>query len=205
MAAATTPKIPENPQIFTLPDTGISAAQLRSIEMLLTGMSVTQIAQKIGIDRKTLYEWRKNPVFQAEYNRRMMEASEAMDQRLRRLSDKAVDVVEKHLSEGSLQAATALLKLVAAMPKQKLSTNPQILLRNDVERNVLEYFRQRPFEEKRLGSICATGPLAESCVDIYEFYTRKYGIQNTSEFDVYIDEMDESARNEKAKVKVKAP
>ena len=55
MPAASTPKIPENPQIFTLPDTGISAAQLRAIEMLLTGMPVTKIAQKMGIDRKTLY------------------------------------------------------------------------------------------------------------------------------------------------------
>ena len=201
MSAASTPKIPETPRVFTLPDTGISAAQLRAIEMLLTGMPVTKIAQRLGIDRKTLYEWRKNPVFQAEYNRRRLEASDAMDQRLRRLSDKAVDVVEKHLDEGSLQAATALLKLAATMPKPKLSTNPQIILRNDIERNVFEYFRQRPFEEKRLGSISANGPLAESCVDIYEFYTKKYGIQTTSEFDVYIDEMDESAQNEKAKVR----
>ena len=201
MSAASTPKIPETPRVFTLPDTGISAPQLRAVEMLLTGMPVTKIAQRLGIDRKTLYEWRKNPVFQAEYNRRRLEASDAMDQRLRRLSDKAVDVVEKHLDEGSLQAATALLKLAATMPKPKLSTNPQIILRNDIERNVFEYFRQRPFEEKRLGSISANGPLAESCVDIYEFYTKKYGIQTTSEFDVYIDEMDESAQNEKAKVR----
>ena len=203
MSAATTPKIPENPQVFSLPDTGISTSQFRAIEMLLTGIPVTKVAQKLGIDRKTLYEWRKNPVFQAEYNRRRLEASDAMDQRLRRLSDKAVDVVEKHLNEGSLQAATALLKLVATMPKPKLSTNPQIILRNDIERNVFEYFRQRPFEEKRLGSISATGPLAESCVDIYEFYAKKYGIQTTSEFDTYIDEMDESAQNEKAKAKVR--
>ena len=203
MAAAPTPKTPENPQIFTFPDTGISAAQLRAVEMLLTGMPVTKVAQKLGIDRKTLYDWRKNPVFQAEYNRRRLEASDAMDQRLRRLSEKAVDVVEKHLNEGNLQAATALLKLVATMPKPKLSTNPQLILKKDIEQNVYEYFRQRPFEEKRLGSISANGPLAESCVDIYEFYAKKYGIQNASEFDVYIDEMDENAQNEKTKAKVR--
>ena len=194
MSAATTPKIPENPQVFSLPDTGISTSQFRAIEMLLTGMPVTKIAQKLDIDRKTLYEWRKNPVFQAEYNRRRMEASDAMDQRLRRLSEKAVDVVEKHLDEGSLQAATVLLKLAATMPKPKLSTNPQLILKKDIEQNVFEYFRQRPFEEKRLGPINANGPLAESCADIYEHYAKKYGIQTASEFDIYLDEMNESAQ-----------
>ena len=138
MPVTPTPKIPETPQVFTLPDTGISAAQLRAIEMLLTGMPVTKIAQKLSIDRKTLYEWRKNPVFQAEYNRRMMEASEAMDQRLRRLSEKAIDVVEKHLDEGSLQAATALLKLAATMPKPKLEVDPQKILKRKVEDDYLD-------------------------------------------------------------------
>ena len=68
MAAATTPKMPENAQVFAIPDTGITAAQFRAIEMLLAGVSVTKVAQKLGIARRTLFDWRKNPVFQAELN-----------------------------------------------------------------------------------------------------------------------------------------
>ena len=177
MAAASTPKIPENPQIFTLPDTGISAAQLRAIEMLLTGMPVTKIAQKMGIDRKTLYDWRKNPVFQAEYNRRRLEASDAMDQRLRRLSEKAVDVVEKHLNEGNLQAATALLKLVATMPKPALEVDPHKILKRMVEQDFLDFCYEMPFERERLGKIdYKNGSAYDSCAPVYEFLARKHGI-----------------------------
>ena len=177
MAAASTPKIPETPQVFTLPDTGISASQLRAMELLLAGMTVTKVAQKLGIDRKTLYEWRKNPVFQAELNRRMIEASDAMGQRLRRLSEKAVDVVEKHLNEGSLQAATALLKLVATMPKPALEVDPHKILKRMVEQDFLDFCYEMPFERERLGKIdYKNGSAYDSCAPVYEFLARKHGI-----------------------------
>ena len=195
MAAASTPKIPENPQIFTLPDTGISAAQLRAIEMLLTGMPVTKIAQKMGIDRKTLYDWRKNPVFQAEYNRRRLEASDAMDQRLRRLSEKAVDVVEKHLNEGSLQAATALLKLAAAMPKPKLEVDPHKILKGMIEQDFLDFCYEMPFERERLGKIdYKKGSAYDTCSPIYEYLARKHGIYMDTAMEGHIAGMAEAKR-----------
>ena len=193
MSATPAPKIPENPQVFTLPDTGISAPQLRAIEMLLSGMPVTQIAQKMGIDRKTLYEWRKNPVFQAEYNRRRMEASDAMDQRLRRLSDKAVDIVEKHLSEGSLQAATALLKLVAAMPRPALEADPHKILKGMIEQDFLDFCYEMPFERERLGKIdYKKGSAYDTCSPIYEYLARKHGIYMDTAMEGHIAGMSEA-------------
>ena len=189
MTAENAPKMPENAQIFEIPDPGISAAQLRAIEMLLSGVPVTKAARQLGIARRTLFDWRKNPVFQAELNRRTMEASEAMDQRLRRLSEKAADVVEKHLNEGNLQAATALLRLAAARPRPTMETEPQQILKHTIEQEAQKYLLNRPFDDKRIGPLSMKGQFADFCGDMYDYLVRKYGIERASAFAEILDEM----------------
>ena len=193
MAAVTTPKIPENPQVFTLPEAGISAVQFRAIELLLAGVPVTKAAQQLRIDRKTLFQWRKNPVFQSELNRRMLEGMDAMDQRLRRLSEKAADVVEKHLNDGNLQAATALLKLAATMPKPALEVDPHKILKRSVEQDYLDFSNELPFERERLGKIdFKKGSAYDVCAPVYEFLARKNGIYMDTELEGHFAEMAEA-------------
>ena len=193
MSAVTTPKMPENAQVLTLPEAGISAAQFRAIELLLAGLSVTKVAQKLGIARRTLFDWRKNPVFQAELNRRMLEAMDAMDQRIRRLSEKAADVVEKHLNDGNLQAATALLKLAATMAKPALEVDPHKILKRSVEQDYLDFSNELPFERERLGKIdFKNGSAYDVCAPVYEFLARKHGIYMDTEIEGHFAEMAEA-------------
>lgn len=177
-----TPKIPEMPQKQDV--TVLTSVQIRAIEMLFLGQSTTYTAAKLGVDRKTLYTWRKNPHFRAELNRRRQEALEAVHQRLRSLSEKAVDVIEQHLDEGSLNAATALLKIVATLPKPDIETSPQTLLKRQSEESLWNYWHRQPFAEKRFGRYTMNNSMfTEFCDDIHTHELRRFGIEFESDVD----------------------
>ena len=89
----------------------LTDAQAQSIHLLQTGMSVTEVAKKVGKDRATLYRWRDNPWYMAELNKLRAERRESDSSRIERLQSMALMVVEAQLREGSLNAALSILKL----------------------------------------------------------------------------------------------
>lgn len=184
LTVAHSPKSPGTPQNKKADGEQLSALQHRAIELLLAGQSSTATSAMIGIDRKTLYQWRKNPHFQAEFNRCQGEALEASNQRLRRLSDKAISVIERHLEEGSLKAATALLKIVSAMAPPDTETNPQTILKRQSEEALWAYWHRQPFAEKQFGRYSLNNnSFTGFCDEIYDFEARRYGIAFESEVD----------------------
>lgn len=188
LTVAHSPKIPGNPQNKKADGEHLSAVQHRAIELLLAGQSSTATSAMIGIDRKTLYQWRKNPHFQAEFNRCQGEAMEASGQRLRLLSDTAISVIERHLEEGSLKAATALLKLVAAMAPPDTETNPQTLLKRQSEEALWAYWHRQPFAEKRFGRHSLNNAMfTEFCDEIHDHELRRFGIEFQSDVDGVMD------------------
>src|SRR5579872_2922637 len=46
----------DNPEYF--PDLGLSATQLRAVELTVQGFSDTRIAQEIGVHRRTVWRWK---------------------------------------------------------------------------------------------------------------------------------------------------
>ena len=47
----------------------ISPKQLRAIELLLAGMSDSEVAEKLNVNRSTIFRWKKDdPLFIATYN-----------------------------------------------------------------------------------------------------------------------------------------
>ena len=184
MLSVVAPKSPSKPQQIELPHQALAPEKLRAIELLLLGESVTDTVRKLGIDRKTLYRWRKSPQFQAETNRRQKELMESTQQRLRRLSVKAVEVIEKHLDSGDLKAATALLKIVSAMAPPDTETNPQTLLKRQSEQALWAYWHRQPFAEKQFGHYSLNNnSFTGFCDEIYDFEARRYGIAYESEVD----------------------
>lgn len=177
------PKSPEMPQMEPSAQ-ALPPEQLQAIDLMLLGESVTDTVRKLRIDRKTLYRWRQNPLFRAEFNRRQAESVEASSQRLRSLSEKAIGVIERHLDNGDLKAATALLKIVAAMPPPDTETNPQTLLKRQSEEALWAYWHRTPFAEKRFGRHSLHNDLFTGfCDDIHEHELRKYGLEFGSEVD----------------------
>jgi transposase-like protein len=51
---------------FSTPDKELTEIQLRAARLLAMGESHKNISQQLGIDRTTIYRWRKLPTFSAE-------------------------------------------------------------------------------------------------------------------------------------------
>ena len=190
MEADAVPKRRDVSQVIEFPPNALTAAQYQCIELLLMGNSVTQVARKLGVDRRTIQRWRSgNPHFQAEYNRRMLEATECSEQRLRRLSEKAVSVIESHLDENNLAAATSLLKIVHSMPKPDAETNPQVILKRQTEKLLLEHWHSSPFAERQYGYYTMENKSFQGLAkELYDHQAQKFGV-NEGPVDEIINEI----------------
>ena len=87
-----------------------------AIELMLSGATLTSVAQSVGIGRKTLYRWRTDdPAFRGELQRRRSEILDSSVDRFRDLLGKSMDLIETQLRDPytitSLRAARTLLTM----------------------------------------------------------------------------------------------
>ena len=62
--------------------------------MLATGSTDAEVGEQLGIDRTTIYRWRKfSPVFQAELNHQRAEQARLMGDKLRAAAFQALDTI----------------------------------------------------------------------------------------------------------------
>src|SRR5438876_12422902 len=76
----------------------LTQQQQTAVELLLQGHTDAQVAAQIGVDRTTIFRWRKSDFFGAEldhHRRTLMEQSTA---RLQTLLDPALAILEKQLA-----------------------------------------------------------------------------------------------------------
>lgn len=97
----------------------ITAQQQQAIDMLVSGASITDAAAQLGIARQTLSAWANHePAFQAAMNERRQEIWALQSDKIRALSNKALDVMGRALDSKdltfALKAAQALLTAIAA-------------------------------------------------------------------------------------------
>lgn len=91
----------------------LSQKQLQAIELIMTGMTDKEVAEKVGVARQTVNEWRNhNPAFIAEMNRRRKAMYEASLNRLLRLTSKSLDAIEKELENGNWKLAVEIMRMV---------------------------------------------------------------------------------------------
>jgi transposase-like protein len=89
----------------------LTTQQEAAADMLAAGATVTETAEKLGMARQTVSEWRnQNPGFQAAVNLRRQDLWQAQSDRLRALLPKALNLLENAIETGSVSAATAVLK-----------------------------------------------------------------------------------------------
>lgn len=83
-------KAPESAVDRLLPD-----PRELAIDMKVRGTRWSEIARRLGVDRKTVYRWRQDQVFQAELRQRRQERDEALDDRLADMVDASLDTLEQ--------------------------------------------------------------------------------------------------------------
>ena len=105
-----------------------------AIDLMLTGATMTSVAQSVGIGRKTLYRWRtEDPAFQGELQRRRSEILDSSVDRFRDLLGKSMDLLERQLRDPytitALRAARTMLTMSGvskiALPKAAAPADQQ--------------------------------------------------------------------------------
>lgn len=107
--------IPQDSPKFPIPAHALSEQQKAAIELLLLGRALTETAEAIGIDRKTLYNWRRERAFVDELDARRDELWGDAAARLRAMVNPSLDILEQDLANrherARFRAATAVLRL----------------------------------------------------------------------------------------------
>jgi len=94
----------------TIP-TSLNLQQYQAIEFLLTGKSDIEVAQLVGVESDTVWQWRnQNPEFIIATSALRAAVWAGGVERLRSLRDQALTVVEKAVDRGDEIAAIALLQ-----------------------------------------------------------------------------------------------
>jgi len=94
----------------------LSEKKRAAVELLALGTSYTATAKAVGVDRRTIFEWRQDELFLSEVQRRHQQLWGEPMERLRMLADPAIEVLAEHLCEtwqpSRFRAATTSLRLV---------------------------------------------------------------------------------------------
>src|SRR5687768_10979655 len=89
----------------------LGSKQMAVLENLLRGSTATEAAQAAGVNRRTVWRWRRTDIeFQAAFNRSRREAWEAAQMRLERLVEVAIGAVERAVADGDVRTALAVLR-----------------------------------------------------------------------------------------------
>jgi transposase-like protein len=113
--SSTESTVPQNaPECPNWPD-DLNEKQRVAIELLVSGRSYTAAAQAMNVDRKTLFRWRQDALFQQALEERHMELWSEATQRLRGLVHPSLDVLEQDLNQrydrARFRAAATILRL----------------------------------------------------------------------------------------------
>lgn len=91
----------------------------KALEFILQGWKETDIAEKLGVSRMTLYRWRKYDEYfiEALDERRSMMIEQATNGILE-LTGKAIEAIRRALTEGDLKTQLQAAKLVLQMAEK---------------------------------------------------------------------------------------
>lgn len=107
----------ENPRPQSM---GQRARQDSAIEGLVAGMNISETAQMVGVDRRTVERWLRDPDVVARLNGRRREVWDGLHDRVRMLVDRALGVFAQALEEGEFGAARESLRIWGAALAQGL-------------------------------------------------------------------------------------
>lgn len=143
------PLAAQGPLVGAMPpdDSPSRARHFQAVEMLCAGKTVKQVANALGVNPSTVYDWIKIPEVRTEYDRLLDEMRDAARDRLRASALVAADSLRFVTRRGEKQhgprvsAATAILDRVGlTVPKEvklDVTTNPSAgKADDDLERDV---------------------------------------------------------------------
>jgi len=92
----------------------LTEPQLAAARLIAMGIPYNEIASRIGIDRSTIFRWRKSNIFQDELNRLSNAASKASEKRVVRDITEINDVILTTLLDVAENDASGAARVSAA-------------------------------------------------------------------------------------------
>ena len=112
----------------------LTSQQEAAVDLLAVGNTVTQVADAVGVARQTVSEWRnQNAAFQAAVNSRRLDLWAGLQDRLRALLPKAVDVLERSLDDEGKPARDASVQILKACGLYSLPPPTGFTMVEDIE------------------------------------------------------------------------
>ena len=100
----------KNAKVTISEHTGLTPTQEQAADLLASGVSVTDVAEKLNIARSTLYVWQKQTTFKVYFNKRCSDARSTLVVGLFGLADEALSTIRE-----SLRSENEQVRLKAAM------------------------------------------------------------------------------------------
>jgi hypothetical protein len=117
------PSHPVNPRSGT----GLSERHQIAIELLLRGLSDQAVASQLGVDRGTVFRWRRAPAFQQELNRQRQAIWEQSATEIQSMISPALAILRAQLTgtdpDAAFRAASVLLRF--ATPSRLTPMKPE--------------------------------------------------------------------------------
>jgi hypothetical protein len=116
----------------------LSIEQQNAIDLLILGKSDKEVAEAVGVNRTTIWEWRTtHPLFMATLERRRAEVWRQPQERLRSLLSKAVENLGQAVASGDLKTSIEVLKAVGMYGDGTMNAireqDPEKLIRQQAE------------------------------------------------------------------------
>lgn len=112
-------------------ETGLSPIQERAINLLLSGATITSVAEKLNIDRSTIYQWQSKENFQAYYNELSQKIKFNTESELIGMYREALDALRESLNVTNdsvrLKAACWLIEKIHAIEPGETDVRKMIL------------------------------------------------------------------------------
>lgn len=143
--------------------TGLTPTQEKCAVMLASGVSITEIARELGLDRSTMYLWLKKVTFQCYFNHLRKEIQEKLTGNLFELHSSAIDAISKCLESDneSIRLKTAIWIVERLASIQVEEDNVRKVLEKECTHSQLTNGWDTYFNEKEYYQRLAEEGLAE--------------------------------------------
>lgn len=118
------------------PQTGLTPTQEQAAILLASGTTITAVADGLGINRGTLYDWQKLPTFQCFYNHQAIDFKEAIRGGLLGIAGEAIEAIRGVLNSDNeanrLKAAMWVVERVSEMPTGETDVRKVLKAKNTI-------------------------------------------------------------------------
>ena len=88
----------------------LNAQQQQTLGLLTTGLRIEEIAEKLGVHRSTIWRWRQEPEFVAQWNQILVDTREEQTRSLLELQQEAIEALR-----GCLLSENDMVRLRASL------------------------------------------------------------------------------------------